>query len=67
MTRKDYVLTARLLSDAIADSNAEWGENTHDAYVAVETVMLVAEKLSEMFENDNANFDVEKFLGAITA
>jgi hypothetical protein len=65
MTRKDYISTVKLLNATIADSNSEWGENSHDAYVAIETVMLVAEKFVELFQNDNSNFDSERFFNAL--
>jgi len=67
MTRKDYISTVKILNSAIADSNKEWGENSHDAYVAIETVMLMAEKFAELFANDNSNFNEEIFFNALEA
>jgi hypothetical protein len=67
MTRKDYISTVKLLNETILDSNSEWGVNTHDAYVALETVMLIAEKFVELFEKDNSNFNSEIFLNALEA
>lgn len=67
MTRKDYISTVKILNSAIADSNKEWGENSHDAYVAIETVMLMAEKFAELFSNDNSNFNEEIFFNALEA
>jgi len=67
MTRKDYVSTVKLLNSAIADSNKEWGENSHDAYVAIDTIVMVAEKFAELFAKDNSNFSEEIFFNALEA
>ena len=53
MTRKDYVETARIL-------------NTYIDEVPTNTMMKIVEEFIEMFQNDNANFDYEIFLKAVT-
>lgn len=54
MTRKDYVSTAKILSD-IRDSVLSLGKEGEDVFG-----LLVAD-FAEMFENDNERFDADRF------
>ena len=65
MTRKDYVATANILADAIADAKAQLNENSKELFFALENVQYIAEKFAEYFVNDNARFDEDRFFEAI--
>lgn len=65
MTRKDYIITAEILRDAIQFAKENSPENSQALYHSIETVTFVAEELAEFFANDNKNFDEEKFLMAV--
>jgi hypothetical protein len=67
MTRKDYVVTAEILRDVIAEVNETYGENTTEAFHNIETVQIVSEKLAEYFASDNPNFNEEIFFKAVNA
>ena len=65
MTRKDYIATAAILRGAMENANKFHGENTKEAFVAIESAQLIAEHFASMFANDNPNFDDNKFFDAI--
>lgn len=54
MTRKDYVQTAKILSD-VRESIISLGQEGEDIFG-----LLVAD-FAEMFENDNERFDSDRF------
>jgi hypothetical protein len=54
MTRKDYVQTAKILSD-VRESIVSLGQEGEDIFG-----LLVAD-FAEMFENDNERFDSDRF------
>jgi uncharacterized membrane protein len=53
MTRKDYVSTAEIL-------------NSFVDVIPSDTMIELVEDFVEMFQNDNPNFDYERFLKAVT-
>lgn len=53
MTRKDYVETAKIL-------------NSFVDVIPSDTMIELVEDFVEMFQNDNPNFDYERFLKAVT-
>lgn len=54
MTRKDYVATAQILNNYVDEI---------DFLVLQE----IADEFAEMFENDNPNFNYQKFIDAVFA
>jgi hypothetical protein len=54
MTRKDYVATATILNNYVDEI---------DFLVLQE----IADEFAEMFENDNPNFNYQKFIDAVFA
>lgn len=65
MTRKDYVKTAEILRNAIANSKGELKENSTELFFAIETTTEIAEQFAEYFAQDNPRFDENKFFEAI--
>ena len=53
MTRKDYVSTAEILNGFVD-------------LIPSDTMIELVEDFVEMFQNDNPNFDYERFLKAVT-
>lgn len=65
MTRKDYVATAEILRGGVIAANIFYGENTKEAFIAIESTQLIAEHFANLFALDNSNFDENKFFEAI--
>lgn len=65
MTRKDYIRTAEILRNTIADARFEKAENSPELYHSLETVQFIAEQFAEFFADDNSRFDEEKFFAEI--
>jgi hypothetical protein len=59
MTRKDYVAVAKIINNYFDSADIHPGlvANVHD---------FLIEPFIELFENDNVNFDSEKFWEACT-
>lgn len=54
MTRKDYVKTASILNNYVDEID----------YLVLQEI---ADEFAEMFENDNPNFNYQKFIDAVFA
>lgn len=65
MTRRDYVVSANILSDAITRAVEELPENSKELYFTMESVQYVAERFAEYFASDNERFSEEVFFAAV--
>lgn len=66
MTRKDYITTANILREAMTDAEQYNGPNSREAFIAIESIVFIAEKFAEYFAEDNPRFSEERFFAEIS-
>lgn len=52
----------KALQAAVVDANVVHGENSHEAYYAIESVVAIAENLAAYLAAQDPNFDAEAFI-----